>query len=748
MNVIVRQLWPLALLGTISALAQTNLVVPNAQTYFAGNAAGQLPGAAPQTIEYQQLLGAGQFHSSPITITQISFRAAPGTGPLNGSVGSLTVTLSTSPSSPNTNGGAGPLMSTTYANNVGSDKTVVFSGNSVPIKDAGCAAPGPCPFDITLVFQKPFVYNPTAGPLLMDLQETNLSGTGTYDSESFSAPGGSVASVEGPQGNTTGTFMYQGLVVQVTYTSTAPAISGVVNVASNIPPGMPNYGIAQGSLFAIYGSGIGGANLTVAQLPLPTSGLGGTSVNVTVSGTQLNVPLYFTRGDIVVGVMPSNMPTGNGTLVLNYNNGTATYPVSVVPTAFGLSYNPIVFANSGIGIASVASVTFENYVSVTPTNTAKPGDTLTLWGTGLGATPNSGGDTTTPPAGNIGPAPQVFVGGVASPSVLYWGRSPGIFPGLDQINFVVPPNAPLGCNVSVVVQTANPVLVSNGPTISLAAADGSTCSDPTAIVPATALSLPLAKILSFNLNQFVNPNGNGPNTPLTSTYAEVFTIQVTNDEIRQIAQTNNVEPSFGSCSVGINANPSANGPFTATLLDAGPSVTLTPPSGQPIVVPPQVPGDYKTAKTSVMFPSGIWNLTNGKGGADVGALNINIPVPAQITWTNQAATVGATITRTSPYTITWTGGDASGYVDIQGSATVYTTQSGFYSIGFECAAPTSAGSFTIPPSILMAMPPGAGAQAAIQVSTFAIPHSPGNAPGFDVTVDSSQFQVQVPVIFK
>jgi uncharacterized protein (TIGR03437 family) len=748
MTVMSRQLWPLALLGTISALGQTNLVVPNAETYFAGNAAGQLPGT-PATIEYQQLLGAGQFHSSPITITQISFRAAAGKGPLNGNVGSLTLTLSTSPNYPNTTGGT-PLMSATYANNVGPDATVVFSGNNVAIKDAGCAAPGPCPFDITLVFQKPFVYNPTAGPLLMDLLETNLSGTGTYDSESFNAPGGSVASVEGPQGTATGTFMYQGLIVQVTYTSTAPAITGVVNVASNIPPGMPNYGIAQGSLFAIYGTGMGGANLTAAQLPLPTNGLGGTSVTVTVNGTQLNVPLYFTRGDIVVGVMPSNIPTGNGTLVLNYNNATANYPVSVVQTAFGLSYNPIVFANSAIGIASVASVTFENYISVTPTNTAKPGDTLTLWGTGLGATPNNGGDTSTPPAGDIGPAPQVFVGGVASPSVTYWGRSPGIFPGLDQINFVVPPNAPLGCNVSVVVQTANPVLVSNGPTISLAPIDGSSCSDATDVVTAAGLSLASAKVFSFNLNQniFVSPNGNGTTTSSTSNHAQVLTLELTNAQINQIAQTNNVEPSFGSCSVNVNANPSANGPFNPTFLDAGASVTLTPPSGNPIVLPPQLPGDYKSAMGATPFPSGTWNVTNGKGGADVGALNVNIPVPVQITWTNQAATVGATITRTNPYTITWTGGDANGYVDFQGGAQAATPQSGIYFVGFECAAPVSAGSFTIPPSILLAMPTGAGALAYLQVSTFSLPYSMGNVPGFDVAVDSSQFQVQVPVIFK
>jgi len=74
---------------------------------------------------------------------------------------------------------------------------------------------------------------------------------------------------------------------------------------------------------------------------------------------------------------------------------------------------------------------------------------------------------------------------VQSLSVAYWGRSPNTVPGLDQINFVVPADAPLGCNVSIIVQTATPATVSNGPTIALADTDGATCFDLTQSLPSS-----------------------------------------------------------------------------------------------------------------------------------------------------------------------------------------------------------------------------------------------------------------------
>ncbi|HTB17192.1 MAG TPA: hypothetical protein VK708_03705, partial [Bryobacteraceae bacterium] len=87
-------------------------------------------------------------------------------------------------------------------------------------------------------------------------------------------------------------------------------------------------------------------------------------------------------------------------------------------------------------------------VQVTPTSLANPGDTLSLYATGLGdttpAAPVSGVATSTLP---LSPLPTVTVGG-QSATVLFAGIPSG-FASLYQINFVVPKN--VQGNVPVVV---------------------------------------------------------------------------------------------------------------------------------------------------------------------------------------------------------------------------------------------------------------------------------------------------------
>jgi uncharacterized protein (TIGR03437 family) len=249
-----------------------------------------------------------------------------------------------------------------------------------------------------------------------------------------------------------------------------PLINLVVNAASG------NSGIAQGSVFMIWGVGLGPPGFQSAPLPLPPT-LAGTTITVTVSGATVTAPMYFTGYGQVGGVMPSNTPVGDGTLTLTYNGKSASRPVTVVAATFGISHVDVYSDDNGFVVRSIAAVTFPDFQFVSDTHAAKPGDTLILWGTGLGAAPNNDGDIEPSPASDIGSTPLVFVGGVQSPSVTYWGRSPNSTPGLDQINFVIPPNAPLGCNVSIVVQTATPVAVSNAPTIAVSATDGGTCSE-------------------------------------------------------------------------------------------------------------------------------------------------------------------------------------------------------------------------------------------------------------------------------
>ena len=118
-----------------------------------------------------------------------------------------------------------------------------------------------------------------------------------------------------------------------------------------------------------------------------------------------------------------------------------------------------------------------------------------MWGTGLGALPAGNSDAAGAPFGNLPASVQVLVGGVPA-TITYQGRTPSAV-GLDQINFVVPATAPLGCNVSIIVQTAGATasITSDGPTMSLATADGATCSDPTQFIPNTDLGRSSTKVL-------------------------------------------------------------------------------------------------------------------------------------------------------------------------------------------------------------------------------------------------------------
>ena len=147
---------------------------------------------------------------------------SPGKGALNVTF-SGNIYLSTSPNWANSTGH--PLMSTTFANNVGSDNTLVMSPSNFTLTLAGCAAPGPCPFANNIVFTTPFPYNRANGPLLIDLQLTAASGSGTGEFDVVTCPNTSCVlnGVSGPVGAATGTInddpRFGGSnITQITYT--------------------------------------------------------------------------------------------------------------------------------------------------------------------------------------------------------------------------------------------------------------------------------------------------------------------------------------------------------------------------------------------------------------------------------------------------------------------------------------------------------------------------------------------------
>jgi len=108
------------------------------------------------------------FFSGPTTITGVSFRAYPGATPSGFfsntvSVSNLLVSLGTTTASPNENSGA--LPSTTFASNI-TGATNVFSGAAT--LSTAATGSGAQPFDYTVNFSTPYLYNPGSGNLVLD----------------------------------------------------------------------------------------------------------------------------------------------------------------------------------------------------------------------------------------------------------------------------------------------------------------------------------------------------------------------------------------------------------------------------------------------------------------------------------------------------------------------------------------------------------------------------------------------------
>src|SRR5215831_10740635 len=70
--------------------------------------------------------------------------------------------------------------------------------------------------------------------------------------------------------------------------------NGVVNAASHISPGLPNYGIAQGSMFLVKGQGLYSRmpQAAAASNPLPMT-LSGASMQIAIAGAKIDVPMVF-----------------------------------------------------------------------------------------------------------------------------------------------------------------------------------------------------------------------------------------------------------------------------------------------------------------------------------------------------------------------------------------------------------------------------------------------------------------------
>jgi hypothetical protein len=166
----------------------------------------------------------------------------------------------------------------------------------------------------------------------------------------------------------------------------------------------------------------------------------------------------------------------------------------------------------------------------------------------------------------------------------------------------------------------------------------------------------------------------------------------------------------GACITGSGPAPStavAPSPTDPpTYLNAGPSLTLSGMKGT-LTLPGALSfgvfsyGATPDSLAANYLDPGVYTVT-GAGGPDVGAFTTSLDLPPLLAWTNQESITS--VDRASGLTITWTGGDPDSAVLIQGTSTIGAGTSSRAVGTFACLAPVSAGSFTVPSTVLLTLP--------------------------------------------
>jgi uncharacterized protein (TIGR03437 family) len=237
--------------------------------------------------------------------------------------------------------------------------------------------------------------------------------------------------------------------------STGNQISGATTVLlnSSTASGYPRIGV--GSFAAAYGANL--AQATTTALPPYPATLGGITVSVTDSaGVTAAAPIEFVSASQVNYLVPAGAASGIATVTIGSSSGSAQID-SVGPGLYSMN-------GEGTGVAAAGAALYATDGTVTPVTvfqctpacvsvpmslgSATDKLVVTLYGTGFRNLSSASGASVT-------------MGGVAA-QILYIGAQPQ-YPGLDQLNVVVPQSLAGAGEVPVVLtvegQTANTVVL-------------------------------------------------------------------------------------------------------------------------------------------------------------------------------------------------------------------------------------------------------------------------------------------------
>jgi uncharacterized protein (TIGR03437 family) len=223
------------------------------------------------------------------------------------------------------------------------------------------------------------------------------------------------------------------------------ADGGILNGASFVK----GQQVTVGSLVTIFGTNLASATAQADTIPLSTN-LGGVTVQFINGSTTVNAPLVFVAGTQVNAQIPWGLvPAGatqNVSATVNVNNVTSA------PSQFTVGpFSPGIFATGPPDFRAIAQnldgtlAQPAGSIAGLTTHAVKIGDAIIIYATGLGAVDNPPSDGGIPPAGTLANTltkPIVTVGGIQA-QVLFSGLQPQ-FVGVNQVNIIIPPNAPTG----------------------------------------------------------------------------------------------------------------------------------------------------------------------------------------------------------------------------------------------------------------------------------------------------------------
>ena len=215
--------------------------------------------------------------------------------------------------------------------------------------------------------------------------------------------------------------------------------TGVVNAATFAA----RQAVAPGSLVSIFGSGLASSHVAANSTSLPNT-LGG--VSVTFNG--IAAPLLFVSPHQINAQVPwavLGLGTTSGTALMVVRRGltaSEARPVQIAPVSPG-----IFSVESGVGQAIAVNADGSlsapaGLIPGVPSAPARVGTTIMVLATGLGVVdpPGRDGQASLDAQRRTLTAPTVLIGGTQA-VVQFSGLSPQ-FPGVNQLNVVVPPVAP------------------------------------------------------------------------------------------------------------------------------------------------------------------------------------------------------------------------------------------------------------------------------------------------------------------